>query len=205
MKNFSAFTLRKNHRLRVLRTQVTVSADTKINPNSHKKIYNAIWDTGASGTVVSNDVAKEMNLTPVGKTIVSTANGMTEVYKYIVTLELPNKMIIKDIEVVSGTMGKDIDLLIGMDIISLGDFSITNVDNQTIFTFRYPSCETIDYVSNAMKFRKRDALKLKKQIEEEIRKNGNKLCPCGSRKKYRYCCGKEAIKKAKQECEKLGV
>lgn len=35
-----------------------------------------------------------------------------------------------------------------MDIISKGDFAITNVDGKTVFSFRIPSVETIDFVKN---------------------------------------------------------
>ncbi len=38
-----------------------------------------------------------------------------------------------------------VDVLIGMDVIGLGDFSITNKDGKTTFSFREPSMEEIDY------------------------------------------------------------
>jgi hypothetical protein len=36
---------------------------------------------------------------------------------------------------------RDVDLLIGMDIIQLGDFSISNGAGKTLFTFAMPSFE----------------------------------------------------------------
>ena len=36
-----------------------------------------------------------------------------------------------------------------MDIIRHGDFSITNVNNKTTFSFRTPSVEEIDYVKES--------------------------------------------------------
>lgn len=44
----------------------------------------------------------------------------------------------------SGDIG-DYDVIIGMDIITLGDFVITNKDDQTWFAFCYPSCEHIEF------------------------------------------------------------
>ena len=44
----------------------------------------------------------------------------------------------------SGDIG-DYDVIIGMDIITLGDFVITNKDDQTWFAFRYPSSEHIEF------------------------------------------------------------
>lgn len=202
MRSFVAFTLTEKHRLNVLKTPVTVSTDTKINPKSHKKSFVAIWDTGATSSVISKRVAKEMNLTPIGKTVVSTANGMAEVSKYIVTLELPNHLVINDIEVAEGNLGTNTDLLIGMDIITLGDFSITNVNNCTTFTFRFPSCNKIDYVEDARNLKITDLNKLKRKMENNIKKDGNRKCPCGSGKKYRYCCGKEKIQQAKKRIGK---
>lgn len=205
MRNFTAFTLSKGYRLNVLKTPVTVSTDIKINPQSHTKNFIAIWDTGATSSVISSRVAQEMNLTPIGKTIVSTANGRAEVNRYIVTLELPNHLVINDIEVSEGNLGANTDLLIGMDIITLGDFSITNIDNCTTFTFRYPSCNKIDYVEDARKLKMSDLNKMRRKIELDIKKEGNKKCPCGSGKKYRYCCGKEKLQKAKKELEKISI
>ena len=38
-----------------------------------------------------------------------------------------------------------IDVLIGMDIITLGDFAITNFGGKTVMSYRYPSVCTIDF------------------------------------------------------------
>ncbi len=43
-----------------------------------------------------------------------------------------------------------IDLLIGMDIIGLGDFAVTNLNGVTQFTFRLPSVESIDFVNQPL-------------------------------------------------------
>lgn len=199
MPDFIAFTTSGKGRLNVLKSNVEVLTDKKINPDSIKQKYDAIWDTGATNTVISNRVAKEMNLVPIGMVTVSTANGMTETYKYIISLVLPNKLKIEDIEVTSGNLGEGVDLLIGMDIISLGDFAITNVNNKTVFSFRFPSCKTVDYCKEASTLKLK---KLEKEIREEeriIKQHGNEKCPCGSGRKYRYCCGKGEIEKLRKQ------
>ena len=38
------------------------------------------------------------------------------------------------------------DILIGMDIIGVGDFAVTNRDGKTKFSFRLPSRADIDFV-----------------------------------------------------------
>ena len=45
--------------------------------------------------------------------------------------------------------GIAIRILIGMDIIKHGDFSITNVNGKTTFSFRTPSVKEIDYVKES--------------------------------------------------------
>ncbi len=40
------------------------------------------------------------------------------------------------------------EALIGMDVITLGDFSITNHNGSTCMSFRVPSGHEIDYVKN---------------------------------------------------------
>ena len=46
------------------------------------------------------------------------------------------------------TLGKLLgyDMLIGMDVMNLGDFAVTNKDGRTVFSFRIPSCRCIDFV-----------------------------------------------------------
>jgi len=44
---------------------------------------------------------------------------------------------------------KQPQLLIGMDIINLGDFAITNAIGKTTFSFRIPSVQEIDFVPDA--------------------------------------------------------
>ena len=201
--NFTAFTLSENGRLNVLKTQIKILADKKLNPEFEKsrEDFVAIWDTGATGSVISKELAEELKLMPVGKTKVITAGGMCDSNQYIVNLVLPNKLIINNVMITSGFLGEGTDFLVGMDIITLGDFSITNLNGKTKFSFRYPSCESIDYVNQAKKLHEKDLKRQLQNMELSIKKGGK--CPCGSGKPYRYCCGKEQMKKIKNELEKL--
>lgn len=198
-KNFTAITTKYKGRQLILHQQIILKADDKINTIKKEKKYNAIWDTGATNTVVSKEVAKEMKLIPVGKVEVSTANGKTITDKYIISLEFPNQLTINDMEVTGGNLGDNVDMLLGMDIISLGDFSVTNVDNKTTFTFRFPSCETIDYCKEARVIKNKNNLKILKEQEKLIKQHGNERCPCGSGRKYRYCCGRKKLEEIQSE------
>jgi hypothetical protein len=107
---------------------------------------NALWDTGATNSVITVDTAKKMNLIPISKCQAYHAGGTSIVNVYMVNIYLPNNLIIPNVMVSEcqnnvGRMG----FLIGMDIIGMSDFSITNVNRRTIFTFRLPSIKVIDY------------------------------------------------------------
>ena len=43
----------------------------------------------------------------------------------------------------------DFDVIVGMGIITRGDFSITNVNGLTHMSFRIPSISIVDYVEEA--------------------------------------------------------
>lgn len=48
-------------------------------------------------------------------------------------------------------LGEIVDILIDMDIIPKGAFAITNYNGKTVFTFRYPSLECINFVKTSYK------------------------------------------------------
>ena len=116
---------------------VVVGSGERICGNRMPIVVKAIWDTGAYGSVISPRVAKELGLMPVGVKPIQTANGTYEAYAYVVDVMLPNKLVIRGVEV-SETDLKVCDALIGMDIISMGDMKITNKPT-TKFMFRIPA------------------------------------------------------------------
>ncbi|MBI4822647.1 MAG: SEC-C domain-containing protein [Nitrospirae bacterium] len=144
-----------------------------------KKEYMGIWDTGATNSVISQKVIDECGLKPTGMTQVRHAGSDTpiDVETYLVSIFLPNKVIITAIRATKGYAG-EFDILIGMDVINQGDFAITHHTGNTTFSFRLPSKEKIDFV---------------KQRPEPIHStkvSRNAPCTCGSGKKYKKCCGK---------------
>jgi predicted aspartyl protease len=141
-----AFTLGSNGGiLRQLQTQVAIL------PTSQKKNFeiNAIWDTGATGSAIITKVVQELGLIPTGKAQVSTANGLAIQNTYTIDIALPNSVtIIGIIATEIDALSAGCDALIGMDLITLGDFSITNHKGVTCMSFRVPSSHEIDYVKN---------------------------------------------------------
>ena len=112
-----------------------------INPlNNQRKKYNAIWDTGATNTVITSKVLKELSLTIVDiATIVGVNSEHAQVALF--NLLLPNNVSIKGVRGSVCTIGGDADILIGMDIIKFGDFAISNSGGQTLFSFAIPPFE----------------------------------------------------------------
>lgn len=96
-----------------------------------------LWDTGAVRTMVAKRVANALNLRPVGKARNITSHSITDVECFRINVILPNGIELNGISAICDEL-PDVDMLIGMDIISLCDFVITNSNNQTKFSFRIP-------------------------------------------------------------------
>ena len=144
----------------------------------------ALWDTGATGSAITPAVAKLLGLIPSTKTNVQHADGISLQNVYFVNIYLPNKVVVQFVKVTEcqNFVGK-FDIIIGMDIISLGDFAITNVGQKTTFSFRMPSLHTVDYVKEF-----NDSYHKPVIVGKKIGRND--LCDCGSGLKYKNCHGK---------------
>ena len=179
----SGFTLKLNGLSRIIITPVHISE--AFNPQQQArppaKQYNGIWDTGATGSVITRKVADECGLKPFKMTQVHTAAGQATSPVYLINMVLPNKVGIANVSVTEGIIAGDVEVLIGMDIISKGDFAITNHQGKTTFSFRCPSSECIDFVLQE---------KNAKTYTAPPTAGRNDPCPCGSGKKYKKCHGK---------------
>lgn len=121
-----------------IRTRFVVSASRLIaGADKEPVVCEAVWDTGSFTTVISPSVVKELELVPLGKSPVHTANGTYLANRYSVDVMLPNGMVIQGV-VVSEAELEVCDALVGMDIIAMGDFLVTNKE-RTRFAFRVPS------------------------------------------------------------------
>lgn len=182
---YYAFTSKANGLALDLQTEIGISlpyvrTDSGEAPKISEK--QAIWDTGAQGTVISAAVAKELNLKPSGRMNVHGVNSTIESNTYLVNLYLPSHIVIPYVQVTEGNIGCDV--LVGMDIITLGDFTITNFNHKTTFSFRYPSKQEIDFVKEI----KASSKSQKKKQSGKIRRTDR--CYCGSGKMYKNCHGK---------------
>lgn len=96
--------------------------------------------------MITSKIAKELGLIPTGMQKSFHAQGYSLVNTYMINLTLLNGIQVVDLKVGEGILPAGIDMLIGMDIISLGDFALTHRNNGTIFSFQIPSTHEYDFV-----------------------------------------------------------
>lgn len=137
-----AFVVKSNAIMNSLKANVVISCDEK----SVEVI--ALWDTGATNSCISMDVVENLGLVVTGNIDVLTPSGGSIANTYLVDVLLPNNVPVKDLRVCDSKIGSQgIGMLVGMDIISKGDFCVSNFQGQTVFSFRMPSDAVMDFVS----------------------------------------------------------
>ena len=179
----SSFTTYAQGLLNVLENQVGITASG--GDDSQKvKFFQAVWDTGATATVITEKVVSECGLTESGKTELHGVLGSEITPTYLVDVFLPNKVRVREVTVAKALLTGDSDILVGMDIIGMGDFAVSSYQRKTSFSFRVPSSGRIDFLP----------LKAQPRVSPEIRNRmkvgRNDPCSCGSGKKYKKCCGR---------------
>ena len=115
--------------------------------------YQCLWDTGATISAITGRVATDLGLPTEALIPIRHAGGLSvDVPQHYVNLQLPGGVLIVGRAVAQLPLAS-YDVIVGMDIISLGDFAISNFNGKTTFTFRIPSVEEFDFVAdwNAIK------------------------------------------------------
>ena len=138
MPDFHAFTLSAKGLLRAIVTQSQISSafDPSFQPHPTPTLvtFDAIWDTGATGSVISQRVVDLCGLVPIGLTDAMTAGGIFRCEVYLINIFLPNRVGFPNVTVTKASMGKT-EVLIGMDLINKGDFALTHDGGKTRFSF----------------------------------------------------------------------
>lgn len=108
------------------------------------EVESTVWDSGATSTIISEEVVKTLGLHPIDKARIEGVGGLMDSSIYQINIYFENHLEFKSIDVLSGDIG-DYDLIIGMDIITLGDFVVSNKDGKTWFSFQHPAKEHIEF------------------------------------------------------------
>ncbi len=156
----NAFTCRYNGRALRLITDVDIclpfDQEEVDKSNLDLKKYKAIWDTGAMNSCITTKVIDELGLKATGVTRVIHAGGESVANTFLVNIVLPDDVMIRQVNVTEVSLLSPSDkevyppqVLIGMDIISLGDFAVSDKEGKTTLSFRFPHKEEIDFVPEA--------------------------------------------------------
>lgn len=88
-------------------------------------VCRAIWDTGATGSMIASDVAEKLKLHHCGETRIFGVHGSQKAKVYKVDVVFPQaSVILPGIRVSEADSGGGFDLLVGMDIIGRGMLGI---------------------------------------------------------------------------------
>ncbi|MGJ4787215.1 retropepsin-like aspartic protease [Leptospira koniambonensis] len=174
--NSQAFTAKSGRLERELYSPILISPSSiYLTPEQRQNPpvteLSAVWDTGAMSTVLTKKVIQTLKIQPISTTRIAGVTGEETCNVYELDLYLPNNTRVQNIQVAEVESLGNHDGLIGMDIIALGDFSVSNVGGKTWFSFIYPPVGTgIDY------------LQMIKDYNNKLALNGL-VTPGGSKKK----------------------
>lgn len=178
-----AFTVRANGLLGVLTSDIEVfPAFLPTQPPPQGTKCRAIYDTGANHSTISPDLVAALHLPSIGAAEVGVGGGKVIAPCHLVNIGLPNRVMFPMIRVTSMALPNGAGALIGMDILSQGDFSVTNHQGRTTFSFCCPSRREVDFVTEVQA----DATVVPAHSDKISR---NSPCTCGSGRKYKKCCG----------------
>lgn len=137
-----AFTTTVDGRVAKLLNEVDVSRTD----GSCARSYVAQWDTGAERTCVSQRVVSELGLEQLGCLRLSSPAGVEVVPTYKIVLHLPNNTAVVNYEVPLARFDDcDVDVLVGLDVITNGEFAVGFDGERTQFTFRVPANALPDF------------------------------------------------------------
>jgi hypothetical protein len=146
MKKVHALTMPHNEIVNSIKTPVEI-----VNPfKGEKTTTRGLWDTGATHSAITESLAKKLELVEIQRINVSGVHGIKEVPVYYVKILLNKGDVSLSVRVSECTeLSADgsVGALIGMDVITKGDFAITNFQEKTIMSFRIPSKQAIDFVA----------------------------------------------------------
>ena len=106
----------------------------------------ALWDTGSSESVISSNLVNTLSLRSIGSALLNGTSLSCKTNIYEVILLLAEKQRISLQVTASPQIGESgIDLLIGLDVISMCDFAISTNDENLCMSVRFPSQGLIDF------------------------------------------------------------
>lgn len=104
--------------------------------------YRCLFDTGASHSAISKTVASTLTskLDVISKVV--SPNAVADTALYSVDILLPNNVVLSN--VIVSEIENPIDIIIGLDVIGLGDFALSSRNGHPFLSFSYPHRLVID-------------------------------------------------------------
>jgi len=143
-----------------------------VDPNTGEKSESCLGliDTGASCCMISGRMGKKLWLVPVGRIPVMTPAWQSDHNQYVTCLLLPDNYMTDLLYVTEWPIDlQGFDVLIWMDVLSKGDFTMTKRSWNTLISFIAPSQDPIDL---AHKYVLRNILSERMENERLKRLNG---------------------------------
>ncbi|MDR2538915.1 MAG: retroviral-like aspartic protease family protein [Bifidobacteriaceae bacterium] len=134
-----SFTHRYPHLTRILPIKIEVGQPRLLISNATTARFLAIWDTGAYNTMITNKVVRTLKLEAYGSASVHTASSTILSKLYLIDVILPEDIEIPGVRATVGNL-PGFDVLLGMDVITSGDFAISNSleTKEVIVSYRIP-------------------------------------------------------------------
>ncbi|MBM3335984.1 hypothetical protein FJY63_15100 [Candidatus Sumerlaeota bacterium] len=96
----------------------------------------AMIDTGASGTVVRQDIVDGLSLNPIGVATINTPSSTNvQCYEYLMRVLFPQNVVVETPVIAAPLQGQHIQCLIGRDILRPGVLVYTGYINQFTLSF----------------------------------------------------------------------
>ena len=117
----------------------------------------SLWDTGATLSIIKPQLRDKLKLRMVragsSATIAGLGEHMHKADYTVLSIQLRDNFEINWCPVYVLDFSVDVDIIIGMDIIGMGDFAVCNTNNETSFSFAVPSFpDRINFTEKAKKF-----------------------------------------------------
>ena len=122
----------------ILTPSVAFLQAMKVSPSATKAIkVLAMIDTGATGTVISQGLAIQLGINPVGTTLINTPSSTNiTCHQFDIQMIFPNNVNIASIVVTEAPLkGQHIQCLVGRDVLQHGVFIYTGYDNSFTLSF----------------------------------------------------------------------
>ena len=99
--------------------------------------------SGIQKRIITPKLVNDLGFIPAGTMSISGISGALDVEFILAAIQLPDGILRQNIKMAVCDFSQNINVILGMDIISLGDFQLFNGNNNTVFSFTSPPSEKI--------------------------------------------------------------